>query len=130
MINKNTTYLLLTWLFSIAIVFCLLSTPVIAAVCSDDIGLCQAAGWVIPTGVPTPVAILGAIIRLILGIVGVIFFIMILYAGYNWMTAAGNEEKIRSAKIIIAHATIALAIILGSYVAVNFVLTNLQQSMR
>lgn len=100
-----------------------------AAQCSgDDIGLCSAAGLFIPTGVPEPVAIIGTVIRLVLSVVGVIFLIMILYAGYNWMTAAGKEEQIRMAKRTIAHGAIALVIILGSYIIVNFVLSSLQKA--
>ena len=35
--------------------------------------------------------------------------------GYNWMTAAGEEEKVRKAKDTIWRAVIGLTITIGSY---------------
>jgi len=47
---------------------------------------------------------------------------MILYAGFQWMTAGGNEDKVSSAKKIISAAVVGLIIILLAWAIVNFVL--------
>ncbi|MBI3957091.1 MAG: hypothetical protein HY340_03840 [Candidatus Kerfeldbacteria bacterium] len=62
------------------------------------------------------------IINWVLGLLGIIAVIMILYAGFLWMTAGGNEEKVGTAKKIISAAIIGLIIILLAWAIVNFVL--------
>ena len=47
---------------------------------------------------------------------------MILIGGFQWMTAAGNEEKVEKAKKIISAAIVGLIIILLAWAIVNFVI--------
>jgi len=70
------------------------------------------------TDIPTIAAI---IITALLGLVGMIFFILFIYGGFQWMTAAGNEEKIRKAKKLIVNAVIGLAIIIMAYAITYFI---------
>ena len=42
------------------------------------------------------------IITYVLGLLGLIAVIMILYGGFTWMTAGGNEDKVDTAKQIIS----------------------------
>ncbi|MFA5022284.1 MAG: hypothetical protein WC508_04365 [Patescibacteria group bacterium] len=65
------------------------------------------------------------IIKIILGFLGVIFLILIIYAGLLWMTSAGNEEKVKNAKDIIIAAAIGLTIVLAAYAITIFVVDNL-----
>jgi type IV secretory pathway VirB2 component (pilin) len=62
------------------------------------------------------------IINWILGLLGIIAVIMILVGGFQWMTAAGNEEKVEKAKKIISAAIVGLIIILLAWAIVNFVI--------
>lgn len=55
------------------------------------------------------------IISAVLGLVGVIFMVLIIYAGFLWMTAAGNEERIKKAKSIFVNAVIGLVVTFMSY---------------
>jgi len=71
--------------------------------------------------------IVGRIIRIILGFLGLILVILILYAGFLWMTSGGNEEKIKQARQIISTAITGLAIVVLSYVIANFVLQRLAE---
>lgn len=64
-------------------------------------------------------------IRGFLGLLGVIFVILIIIAGYNWMTAAGDEEKIKKAGQTIRSAIIGLLIIVAAYAITYFVFRNL-----
>ncbi len=60
-------------------------------------------------------------IQLALSFVGVFFLILIIYAGYLWMLAQGNEEKIEKSKKIIQNATIGIVIISLAYAITAFV---------
>jgi len=68
---------------------------------------------------------IGNVVRLIiegfLGLLAVIFIILIIYAGYNWMTAAGDEAKVTKAKETIQRAIIGLIIIVAAYSITYFV---------
>ncbi|WKZ24784.1 MAG: pilin [Patescibacteria group bacterium] len=65
--------------------------------------------------------VLGTVIQGFLGLLGMIFIILMLIAGYNWMTAAGDEEKIKKATSNIRSAIIGLIIIVAAYAITYFV---------
>jgi hypothetical protein len=69
--------------------------------------------------------VVATIIKGFLGLLGVIFIILIVLAGYNWMTAAGDEEKIKKATSTIRSAIIGLLIIIAAYSITYFVFQNL-----
>ena len=68
------------------------------------------------------------VINTALWTLGIISLVIILYAGFVWMTSAGNEEKIAKAKKTMVSAVIGLIIIFSSYAIVNFVLKGLYDS--
>lgn len=70
-------------------------------------------------------SIIGTIITMVLGLLGVIFLILAIYGGYNWMMARGNEEMVDKAKKTITNAIIGLAVVLASYVISKFIITSL-----
>jgi len=65
------------------------------------------------------------IINVALSFIGVIVLVIILYGGFLWMTAGGNEEKVGEAKKWIYGGIIGLVIILSSYAIAQFVIGNL-----
>ena len=65
------------------------------------------------------------IIRVGLGLLGTIALMLILYAGFTWMTAAGDESKVQRAKKILSGAVIGLAIIMSAFAIVSYVLSAL-----
>src|SRR3989338_1466684 len=69
----------------------------------------------------------GTIIRAFLGLLGTIFLVLLVYAGYLWMTAGGNEEDVTKAKKLIFQAIVGLAIVMGAYAITAFVLLNLKE---
>lgn len=81
------------------------------------------AGYSQATGPSTILEIVGTGIRVGLSLLGVIFIILILLAGFNWMTAAGDEEKITKAGRTIRAAIIGLLIIVAAYALWAFVST-------
>ncbi len=68
------------------------------------------------------------IIRIFIGFLGVIALVLIIYAGWLWMSSNGNAEKISQANKIIKNAIIGLIIILSSFAIVSFVLSSLVDS--
>lgn len=72
--------------------------------------------------------LIGNIIRIFLGLLGTIAIVLVLYAGFLWMTAAGNEEKIEKAKKILTNAAIGLAIVLSAYAITSFIISRLLSS--
>ena len=69
--------------------------------------------------------IVAQIIRAALGFLGIISVVLMMYSGFVWMTAGGNEEQVGRAKKILINATIGLVIILSAYGIVLFVMRML-----
>jgi hypothetical protein len=65
------------------------------------------------------------IIGVALGLLGTICVVLMLYAGFKWMMAGGNEENVKEAQNIIKYAVIGLIIILSAYAITKFVMLNL-----
>lgn len=82
------------------------------------------------TGPPTKglMEIVAGLIRIFLGFLGIIFFILFVWAGFQYMTAAGNEEKIKDANARMRNAIIGLVIILSSFAIVTFVIRSLAKA--
>jgi hypothetical protein len=68
------------------------------------------------------ITIIGRLINIFLGTLGVIFLILMLFAGYLWMTAGGDIEKVKKAQMYIRNAIIGLVIIASAWAIVAFVL--------
>jgi hypothetical protein len=67
----------------------------------------------------------GSIVKILLGFLGIIAVILILYGGFKWMTAAGNEDSVSQAKKIIGAGVIGLVIILMAFGIAQFVINAL-----
>ena len=65
------------------------------------------------------------IIRIGLGFLGVIAVVIILLGGFKWMTAGGNEDKVKDAKKLIFSGITGLVIILSAYAIASFVISSL-----
>ena len=70
------------------------------------------------------------IINIVLAFLGIIAVIMIITAGYQWLTAGGNEDKVKEAKSRIKNAVIGIAIVLLSYIIVNYVVGAVTSSVQ
>jgi hypothetical protein len=65
--------------------------------------------------------IIAMVIKTFLGLLGAIFIILIIMAGFKYMTAGGNEEKVKQAVSQIKNAIIGLLIVLASYSLTVFI---------
>ncbi len=73
-------------------------------------------------------AFIGRIINILLSVLGIIFFVLLVWGGFLWMTSAGNDEKVKKAKTLITDAVIGLIIILAAYAISSFVITSLVEA--
>jgi hypothetical protein len=63
----------------------------------------------------------GQIVGTALSMIGILFFLLMIYAGLRWMTARGNSELTQKAQDTIIAATIGMVIVLASYAITTFV---------
>ena len=68
---------------------------------------------------------IGIVINILLSVVGVIFTILMIYAGYTWMVARGDDSKIDKAKKVITASIIGLIITLAAYSISHFVVSKI-----
>ncbi len=78
-----------------------------------------------PLGEITIQALAGRLIRAALGIIGTIALAVFIYGGFLFLTAAGNPKGVETGKEAMKWAVAGIAIILFSYVIVNFLLESL-----
>lgn len=76
-------------------------------------------------GTATLSELIRSIISLILGFLGVIAVLIILWAGFIWMTAGGEPDKVDKAKKMIYAGITGLVIIFSAYAISQFVFANL-----
>ena len=69
--------------------------------------------------------IIANIIRIALGLLGIVAVVIILIGGFTWMTAGGSEEKVEKAKAWIGYGIVGLAVILSAYAIATFVISSL-----
>ncbi len=67
----------------------------------------------------------GIVINTLLGIIGVVFLLIIVYAGIQWMLAQGEETKISHARTMIFQAIIGLILVFAAYAITSFVVSSL-----
>jgi hypothetical protein len=75
-----------------------------------------------------PVSLIGTYVQYFLSFMGVIFLGLMIYGGYIWMKARGNDSEATKAKGIMMDSGIGLVIIFSAYVISNFIISNLAGS--
>jgi hypothetical protein len=68
---------------------------------------------------------LGTTVGFALQFIGILFMILIIWGGFIWMTARGNEQQITKAKDIIISAVVGLIIVLAAYSLTRYIGTYL-----
>jgi hypothetical protein len=66
----------------------------------------------------------GTVISTALTLVGLIFLILMVYAGYLWMTARGDEGQVEKALGIVKTCVIGLIVVMSAYAITFFVLSR------
>lgn len=96
----------------------------------------DAGGLILDTDVPSRVglntgsqgdfrSLLLTFVDFFLGFLGLLAVLMVIYGGFLYMTAAGEETKTETGKKVILYAVIGIAIILISFALVNTVISQI-----
>lgn len=64
--------------------------------------------------------LVSGVISVVLGLLGVVFLALTVVAGFQWMTASGNEEQVKKAQSSMKNAIIGLVIVLAAYTITYF----------
>jgi len=108
-------------MFKKILAFSLISFLLVKGALADDYGLGTTA---VGAGLKTTGTIatkIGTILGAALSLVGIAFFGLMLYGGFLWMTARGDEKGATKAKGIITDAIIGLIVVSASFVITTFV---------
>jgi hypothetical protein len=70
-------------------------------------------------------SIVANVISVVLGLLGILFVVLMIFSGYQWMMAGGNEETVKTAQKRIKNAVIGLIIVVMAYAITAFVFKNL-----
>ncbi len=73
---------------------------------------------------------IGNILNVLFGAFGIILVVYIVYAGILYMTASGEEEKVKKAKKIIMQTIIGIVLIIAAYSISNFVINQIQNAAK
>ncbi|MFA6322211.1 MAG: TrbC/VirB2 family protein [Candidatus Buchananbacteria bacterium] len=106
-------------LLTLAVVFSMTALPVLALDTGIEYGTFTGLGTNdIREGVMN-------IVNVLLGFLGILAIIIILWGGFRWMTSGGNEEKVGEAKKVITAGIIGLIIIFTAYAIATFVISQM-----
>ncbi|HOZ55641.1 MAG: TrbC/VIRB2 family protein [Parcubacteria group bacterium ADurb.Bin316] len=90
------------------------------ALATDPLGI-NDADFGLPSSVNDPKEAAVNIVTYLMTFLGIIAVIVILYGGFLWLTAGGNEDRVGSAKKTIIAGIIGLVIIIAAYAIVQIV---------
>ncbi len=68
---------------------------------------------------------IASIIRIAMGLLGIVAVVIVLIGGFKWMTAGGSEDGISEGKSWIFAGVMGLAIILSAYALATYVINSL-----
>lgn len=111
----------------LAIIFSL-SLPVfaLAQLSAEGSGLTATASGIYDTESESLASFVGLrIIRPVIGLTGLIFFALMVYAGVLWMTSRGDSKQVDKAKSILTAAVIGAVIITAAYAITDTVIGSL-----
>lgn len=63
--------------------------------------------------------IIGIVIKGVLGIIGSISLLMMVWGGFQWLTSAGNQEKVKAGTQTMVWAVIGVLLVFSSFILVN-----------
>ncbi len=75
-----------------------------------------------------PRLIVSSMVNAFMGFVGMIAVVIVLLGGFRWMTAGGNEEKLKDAKGLLMSGVIGLIIVMSSWGLAKFVVDTIYRA--
>ena len=120
-LTLTTTYYKPMKLIITLVILLMLANPLICLAQQQDKPVFENPVEFLKPGDKSIPEIVGSVIKIVLGIVGVVALILFITAGFIWMSAQGNTDKIKKAQDIMIWAAIGLLIIFASYALLSLV---------
>lgn len=76
------------------------------------------------TSLPT---IIGKGVGVLLGVLGIAFVVMVVYAGFLYLTAQGEDANVKKAKKMMTQAVIGMVIVVSAYAISSYVIAALSR---
>ena len=73
--------------------------------------------------------IIARLISIVLGFLGIVIVLIIIYAGFTWMTAGGDQEKVKTAKSWMVNGIIGLVIVAAAWAIASFVTGSIDSAV-
>lgn len=105
--------------------FLMFSLPMFVHAAGVNLGLTSDVERELGLGTADIRVTVASIINVFMGLLGIVAVVIVLYGGFTWMTAGGNEDKVTEARQRIVAGIIGLAIILSAYAIARFVISSL-----
>lgn len=120
-----------TWLLASVCLLVVCLTPLALGISSVSAEDSLGVNYMNSTGLSAqdPRVTVARIIQIALGFLGTIAVVLIIYAGFLWMTSEGNADKLKKAKDTLKSAAIGLLIILSAFAIVTFVIDRLNNAL-
>lgn len=112
---------ILSLLVTITIGFFCINNLALAQTNDFGLGKTAIAAGLDKTGPASLPDFVGNVLGTALSFIGVLFFALMVFGGFMWMTARGNDEQTKKAMSTITAAVIGLVIVLSSYTITTFV---------
>lgn len=74
--------------------------------------------------------VIGQTINVVLGVLGILFVVLVVYAGILYLTSQGEDTNVKKAKKLLTQAVMGLVIVVAAYAISNFVLDALTASVQ
>lgn len=124
--NKRLTGLAVLLVVFIAVLYFIVPAALADNGSLENYGLDAASGFGL--GSAGLVETIGNIIKIFLGLLGILAVLLVCYGGYLWMTASGDSAQIEKAKKIIIAAVIGLVIIFSAFAIASFVINQISNA--
>jgi len=69
--------------------------------------------------------VVGGVVKWILGIIGVILVVLIVYGGVMYATSAGNEERVKKARNVLTYSIVGVTVIALAFLITDYVVSAL-----
>ena len=92
---------------------------------SNDLVAAKSYGYKSPLGNASIPQIISKIIARALPLIGALFFVMFFWGGVQWMTAGGEDGKVKKARQTIVNSAIGMLIVMGAYAIVYNIISAL-----
>jgi hypothetical protein len=119
--SKRTTIFIV---FALSLIIFPALVATVHAQTPADLGIGAANNIGLPNTANDPKDAAVTIVRYLMTFLGIIAVIVILWGGFQWLTAGGNEDKVAGAKKTLIAGIIGLIIIIAAFAIVQLIVST------